>query len=190
MFGSRPPKYLFGLIVALALIVGAFYVLDYVIHPWAYARSGQPPLVGYWRGEIVFEPGDRRQIVLRLTHGLGWYGSEAESRFNISGTAKVCGPKGKVDYQIHGLTRDRQGGRSTLGFGGESPGAGKQLNATDATWDGEDRLALRTSLYSVGPDGVARSVASADARASSDDRPATLVVELKRTDKDAFDSVC
>jgi hypothetical protein len=170
----------------LALIVSAFYVLDYAIHPWAYG-AGRRPLVGYWRGEIVFESGDRRQIVLQLTHGLGWYGSQAENKLTISGTAKVCGAKGTVRYDIRGETQERQGRRFSLGFGGGNVGPGEHLDATEARWDGEDRLEFRTSGYTVSRDGVAR--ASADARATSRAR-ATLVFELKRTNKEDFDSAC
>jgi len=75
--------------LGFALLVAAAYGLDYLLCPWAYARSGQRPLTGYWHGEIVFEPGDRRDIAVQLTHPLGAYGSRA-SKFNIIGTAKVC----------------------------------------------------------------------------------------------------
>jgi hypothetical protein len=183
------------LIAGFAIIVSAFYGIDSLINPWAYSYSGHPRLVGYWHGEVLFDRGDRRQIVLHLTNsswareGTTATGSRAR-RFNIAGAAKICGPRGNSRYQIGGFTHNRAGTRFTVGFTADSLAKGKHLNAPDATWDGEDRLELRTTVYAVGDDGVASATVSMDARAGSRHPNETIVFELRRTDEDAFDRAC
>jgi hypothetical protein len=192
MFGFRSPRLLAATVIGLGLIIVAVNAIDYALNPWAYALSGHRPLVGYWQGEIMFEPGDRRRMVLHLTRDL-WDLDDTRSRgarSNIEGGAKICGPNGNIRYSIRGVTHDRRGTRFTLGFGGDSLAAGKHLNATLGAWTGDDRLALHTSLYTLGSDGVGRGVASADAQARPGDRRPQVAFELRRTSKDAFDSAC
>jgi hypothetical protein len=63
LFGARPKLYLFVALAVTAAITAAIYGVDYLLNPWAYAHAERPPLLGYWRGDIVFEPGDRRTVV-------------------------------------------------------------------------------------------------------------------------------
>jgi hypothetical protein len=191
LFGLRSPRRLVGPIAGLALVVVALNAIDYTLHPWVYSWSGQT-LTGYWYGEIEFEPGDRRQIVLHLTRDL-WDldGTRSrESRSTIEGAAKICGPRGRTRYRIAGATHNRSGTPLRLGFGGGDLPAGKHLNATEGAWDGEDRLDLSASLYTVAATGVAHGVASADAQTTASDRTPKIRFELKRSSKHAFDSTC
>jgi hypothetical protein len=192
LFGFGSWRRLVAPVGGLALIVVAVNAIDYTLNPWAYAWSGQRSLVGYWQGEIVYEAGDRRQIVLHLTRDL-WDLDDTRSRgsrSNIEGGAKICGPIGNLRYGIRGITHDRRGTRFTLGFGSDKPTAGKHLNAIHGMWAGDDKLALQTTLYTIGPDGVGRAVASADAQATPSDRAPQVVFELRRTSQDTFDSAC
>jgi hypothetical protein len=85
---------------------------------------------------------------------------------------------------------DRQGTRFTIGFGAANLRAGKHLDATDATWDGEDRLELRSKLNTARPDGAVSGTATIDARTGSGDPAEILTFELHRANKQAFDTVC
>jgi hypothetical protein len=191
LFGARSPRLLVGTVAGLALIVVAVNAIDYALHPWAYSWSG-PTLTGYWHGEIEFEPGDRRQIVLHLTRDLWDFDGtrSRESRFTIEGAAKICGARGSARYRVNRVTLDRSGTPFTIGFGADDLPAGKHLNETEGAWDGEDGLDLRTSLYTVASNGVAHGVASTDAQTTPGDRTPKVRFEVKRTSKAAFDSTC
>jgi hypothetical protein len=192
LFGFGSPRLLAGLIVGLTLIVVAFTGIDYALHPWAYSWSARPTLTGYWHGEMEFEPGDRRQVVLHLTRDL-WDLDDTRSRGSkstIEGGAKICGPRASTRYRVTGVTHDRGGASFTLGLGTANLPAGKHLNPLAGTWDGEHRLELQTTLYSIAADGVAYGVATADAKATPSDRTPKIEFELRRTSKDAFESAC
>ncbi|MGH9162810.1 MAG: hypothetical protein ACRD2X_22835 [Vicinamibacteraceae bacterium] len=57
---------LIPLIVFFVVIATLGAGLSYFLHPWARDYRGHGALVGYWRGEMVVEPGDTRQVALRL----------------------------------------------------------------------------------------------------------------------------
>jgi hypothetical protein len=189
-FPSRRP--LVTTVLGAGLLIAAVNAIDCALNPWAHSWSGQRQLVGYWQGDIVFEPGDTRQVVLSLTRDL-WDldGTRSQaSTFNVEGRARICGPGGDVRYTIQGVTHDRQGARFTLGFGADRLVAGRHLNAIRGTWASDDRLTFRTSLYTMGTDGVGRGVASADAQVAPGDRTPQVVFELRRTSRDVFDAAC
>jgi hypothetical protein len=41
------------------------YVGHALLHPWAISLTGKATLTGYWQGEVVFAPGDRRELLDR-----------------------------------------------------------------------------------------------------------------------------
>ena len=183
---GRPKLYLFVALAVTAAITAAIYGVDYLLNPWAYAHAERPPLLGYWRGDIVVEPGDRRTVVLRLTHPA--LRSRSPSRINLLGGARVCGSRGAARYNLTGATENRDGTQFTIGFGGDDLGAGTHLDETNATCDGANRIELRTRLRWVEPDGSSRGTTSIDARSGAERR--RIPFELRRSTKEEFDAAC
>ena len=139
---------------------------------------------------MVFGPGDARRVALHLAEATG-ANRGGYDKSDTTGAAKVCGPRGKTHYSVRGRAGTRQGTRFGLSFGSDSPRPGKQPGQIEGTWDGEDSLKLRTQLYTVGSDGVARATVSISARQGSSDNSAEVVqVDLRRSNKNAFDAAC
>ena len=176
LFGSRMPRSLIAVLIIWSAVMGVL--------------GG----VGYWQGEIVFEPGDTRQVTLYVgkfltfwdivIHGRG----DGGPRPDIRVSAKICGPKGSVRYDGHGDVANREGTRFTFGLAPDGTPHGKHPNALKGAWDGKDRLQLTTRFYTQGPDG-ARAEASIAAAPGSDD-PGVIQFEMRRVTEDDFDAAC
>jgi hypothetical protein len=198
MFGSRVPRVVIGMVVVVAVVEGAYLSWRYWLTPWARAHDGHPPLVGYWQGAMVVEPGDTRQVTLYLRQ------FETAREFLLRGgranwdstpmpdirvVAKVCGATGSTRYHGHGDVADRAGTRFTFGLTPERTTLGKHPSSIEGVWDGEDRLDLTGRVYTQRPDG-ATAETSAAARPSDSNVTGVLRFELRRVTQEAFDASC
>jgi hypothetical protein len=204
LFGSRVPRFVIVMIVVVAVAEGAYIGVNYMATPWARAHGSRPPLVGYWHGEMVFEPGDTRQVALYLREfetvrefllrgGKASWDSTPSPDIRL--VAKVCGPKGGTRYHGQGDVANREGTRFTFALE-PGPGAqGKHPSEFRGLWDGEHRLELTSRLSTRGPDG-ASATASIAARPGTSENTGQATVdgvirfEMRRTTEANFNAVC
>jgi hypothetical protein len=180
LFKALFGRSLWPLIVLLGVgggAIGLLAGLDYLLAPyWAKSHSGHPALVGYWRGEVAFAPGDNREVVLHLTRST----SRRHIRSNIAGGAKICGAKGEPHYSVGGRAANDRGTRFTLGFTAQSSGPGKYPGDATGAWDGKDQVELGIRLYTKTSDG--QVVADSDGP--------RFRSRLRRSTKAAFETAC
>lgn len=155
-------------------LVAVEWVLPCVFNPWSVAMPGVPALVGYWRGEVAFEPGDRRTVVLELDSFDGVHG------IAMDGRAKACGPTA-VEYTLNGETGNWSGSEFELYAYRVGEDRGVLLDHLNGTWDKADRLALTVELRVVDDDGAVRS---------STPVPPPVRLAMHRAAEDDFDAVC
>lgn len=199
LFGSRIPRFVIGLIVVVAVVESAYLGVKYLQTPWTRAHDGHPPLVGYWQGEMEFEPGDTRQVALYVrefeTAGefllrssmADWDGTPDP---DIRVMAKLCGPNGGARYHGEGDVANREGTRFTFDLGPDGPAPGKHPTDLEGVWDGGDRLELTSRLYTESRDGVAGATASVAARPVVSDHTEIIRFEMRRITEEAFAKAC
>lgn len=177
-FLAGHPFRIFILVVLICAVAigGMFAALQLTKPPWA--RGGQ--LADRWEGTISFGPGDERTFVLFLEGSTGLRGGSDPA--NASGKAKVCGPAGKIEYDVIGDVANDEGSRFSVELGkffeGGGLPAGRHVGAVNGTWDGGDRLAVQTFLY------------TRDANANRTDQSAPIALEMQRISENAYNAAC
>jgi hypothetical protein len=199
LFGIRLPRAVIVLLVFVVVLGLALDGVSYLLAPWAQEFSGRPVLVGYWQGEMLVAPGDRRRVALRLEkirtfreiliHGRG--GQESGPAPNVRATATMCGAEGgRSRYRGSGHVLDRSGSRFTFALAPENSAPGRHPGEIDGAWNGADRLDLSTRLYTQRPDGVATAESSVAARPGRSDESGIVRFHLRRGTEQAFHAVC
>jgi hypothetical protein len=203
LFESRLPRGLIALGIVTAIVMGGYGVVSYVMTPWAHASSDRGALVGYWQGEMVLEPGDRRQVALHLKKFttlrdilLDREGTRGGApTLDIRVAAKVCGPGGSVRYHGSGDVADREGTRFTFGLEPDSGAHGRHPGEFRGLWVGKDRLELASRLSTRSPDG-ASAAASITARPKGSESTGAplpdrvIRFEMRRSTEENFDAAC
>jgi hypothetical protein len=202
LFGSGVPKGLIVLFGMLAVAMAAYGAVSYWMTPWAHASSDRKALVGYWQGEMLFEPGDERQVALYLRKFttltdilLDNGGTRGGNELDIRVAVKVCGPNGPTRYHGSGYVKDRDGSRFTFGLAPDAEAQGRHPSDFQGLWDGNDRLQLTSRLSTRGPDG-ASATASIAARPGTSENTGQATVdgvirfEMRRTTEANFNAVC
>ena len=154
--GSHVRQALILLVVISLTVILAHAGISRVLTPWAHASSSRGALVGYWRGEMVFQPGDTRQVVLYvkkfhtlrdiLIHGRG---DTSGPTPDIEVAARCAGPKAAgaitapATWRIAGAPASPSGWRRRA----VRPAG---TRASSKAWNGEDRLEVSARLYTQG----------------------------------------
>ncbi|MDQ7907443.1 hypothetical protein RB614_23270 [Phytohabitans sp. ZYX-F-186] len=182
----RPGKrvvYAITAVAGLLVLCVATGWSDVVLNPWARSLTGDPLLIGTWKGDLRASDG-LRPMELRLarvpprTSRGSCGGCET-----IEGTARVCAPGHAPDgFAISGKTRNWSGTAFHLSASTDErpPGTYTRLGDLEGEWDGRDTIRLRATLYIVvvNPDG--------STTVSSDTQPADpeATLELRRAESD------
>jgi hypothetical protein len=182
LFGTRVPGALVALTGILVGLGAVFYAMGYVTRPWARSLTGRALLIGYWQGEAIYQPGDRRGIVLYLSE---YRGARQASPVNLAGTAKACSPRDNTRYSVVGRVRDRRGAQFTLNLSPDSTEASLHPGEIEGRWDGQDGLSLHARLYLR-----ARNAARGEVSASARDASGPVRFELRRSGREAFEAAC
>jgi hypothetical protein len=197
-FKSPVARLFIVLILMSVAVTGVAAAMSYVTTPWAHTAFGRTALVGYWQGQMLFEPGDTRQVALSLRkfrtladiwlqRPSGAVGSTPVPDLGVA--AKLCGTSGRMRYEGSGDVKNRDGSQFTFGLAPEGGVFGKHPSGFAGAWDGKDRLELTARLYTLGPEG-ATGVASASARPGASSDPGVISFELRRSTSEAFDAAC
>jgi hypothetical protein len=194
--GSYVRQALILLAVVFLTVIVAHAGISRVLTPWAHASPGHGGLVGYWSGEMVFQPGDTRQVVLYVKKFLTLRDILIHGRGDTSGptpdieiAAKVCGPKGATRYHGAGNVANRKGSRFTFGLAPEGGAPGRHPSEFEGAWNGADRLEVSARLYTQGPH-AATGEASIAARPDGASRAGVISFALRRATNEAFDAAC
>ncbi|MEO3927723.1 hypothetical protein ABGB07_28220 [Micromonosporaceae bacterium B7E4] len=157
---------------------------DVVLNPWARSLTGDPLLIGTWKGDLPAPDGGLRPMVLRLARVPPMTGSgPCGACKTIEGTAQVCAPGQAPDsFAISGKPWNWSGAEFRLSAAADKrpPGTYTRLGELEGEWDGRDTIRLRAELYIIviNPDGS--TTVSSDMQPP--DREVTL--ELRRADGD------
>ena len=197
LFGSGVPQALIWLVLMFVAAIGAYAASSRLLTPWAHASADRSALVGYWRGEMDFGPGDTRQIVLYVrkftTLGdilLDKGGTRGGAHtLDIKVRTKVCGPKDSALYHGSGDVANREGTRFTFGLEPDDGAQGQHPGNFEGIWNGEDRLEFTSRLNTRGPNGTT-AAATATARPTSSDRTEVIRFEMRRSTEDDFNAAC
>lgn len=178
------------------LLIGAVFVVILAVEegkrrfsaPWSY---GDPSLTGVWYGPLEARLGAKYQILLELEY----YepsrpgrrrGRGGGSSRNLSGTAKLCSPRGAVfDFELSGRAdRDARDVRLLIEYVDPSQSA-LDMDLVGA-WGGRT-LALRTNKNPFDPDGSFRPVRTTS---SADPDDSFAPIELRKGSAADFESAC
>jgi hypothetical protein len=178
------------------LLIGAVFVVILAVEegkrrfsaPWSY---GDPSLTGVWYGPLEARLGAKYQILLELEY----YepsrpgrrrGRGGGSSRNLSGTAKLCSPRGAVfDFELSGRAdRDARDVRILIEYVDPSQSA-LDMDLVGA-WGGRT-LALRTNKNPFDPDGSFRPVRTTS---SADPDDSFAPIELRKGSAADFESAC
>lgn len=143
-----------GAIAAIVLIVLClgFQWTDVALHPWARSLTGDPVLIGTWKGEMRMASGEVRPVALRLERNP--YSSDACIGCpTFEGSAQVCRASGSPEnYTIRGRASNWNGTRfyvDTAAAGERPPGTYTSLGRIRGEWDGADMVRLRLTPYDM-----------------------------------------
>lgn len=181
---------MFLIIIALPLIASP--LLDRLLAPWAFERTGQPALTGRWTGQLTTATGQSYGVLLDLLlpepKGRGGLVRDWEYApyGELAGTARLCDVSGQLHlYSIDGEPEDRQATHIVFYAGpSETPVPnGLTISWVKGIWDGHDSLTLTSELYWE-QDGAAIS------GPEYPDTQSEATLPMTRGGDEAFEAIC
>lgn len=181
---SKKVLYPITVVAGLLVLCIATGWSDVALNPWARSLTGDPLLIGTWRGELPAADGGVRPMELRLARVPPRTNrSSCSSCPDIEGTARICAPGQTPDgFTISGDPRNWSGTEFRLSAAANKrpPGTYTNLGELEGEWDGHDTIRLHAKPYIivVNPDG--------STTVSSDMQPPDpkVTIELRRAQSD------
>lgn len=176
----RPRKRRYIWLVGSGLVIAALavpYVGHALLHPWAISLTGQPTLTGHWHGEVAFEPGDPRRVVVDLRSDPPVRRCQGCSP--IDGVLKVCTGARPAAYEFTGDVKNRSARRFSLSVT-PSDGPGTYLRWLDGEWAGGDQISGTAIFVVRDTDGAIRS----------DHQPPPVRFTMRRGTEANFTAAC
>lgn len=168
--------------VAGLLVLGiATRWIDVVTAPWARSLTGDPLLIGTWKGELPGTGSGTQPMTLRLERVP--YKSGRDRGHRIEGMAHLCRSEGGPDgFTISGDTRNWRGTVFRLEASAvkRAPGTYTHLGRLDGEWDGGDTIRLRITPYPVVINADGSATVTSDAKSPYRE----VTIELRRAEGD------
>jgi len=190
---KRKVPFLIILALLVAVIFGLPWACQRIEAPWSVGGPEQPTLTRTWEGPLAARLGAKYRLLVsldykELTHrsrrgrgrGNFW------KRNNLTGTARLCTPKGqRWDYEVSGRAdRDGTGLLLRLEYGDPSQ-SGLDLELRGA-YEGE-RVAVTANKNPFLRDGTFKQVRTVS---SADPDDSFAPIELRPGTREAFEAAC